>query len=350
VYAIEPVIAQQNVADAFGRSKRSAFDLLAAGPMGPWRALVGIAADRRAADDETAIRLNPTMVGFGAGQNTFGWIFYPRLQTGAGKSGRLLTDVALLLNGRIVDPIGGDQSIEPGQRECTALIEMPNFVPKIEFISVANWFRTSEAGDGQKSELEKAAILSRKLTATETALNQAKKEGQCRPEEYEIAMDRINQLKDMMPTQRLVVRVPSSGDHNDSRIFCSQSMQLRPMLVDWHGKPPEPGEESTFIIEGRNFSVHDTHVIAGGKPAKSVLVSRNVLSVTIAKDAAPTPSGLGEPLLDINVATPNGVSNHLLIKMAAPRSEHGPPPPPDKTQHIKKSGGSKSDKDPTWQL
>ena len=27
VYAIEPVIAQQNVADAFGRSKRSAFDL-----------------------------------------------------------------------------------------------------------------------------------------------------------------------------------------------------------------------------------------------------------------------------------------------------------------------------------
>ena len=270
VYAIEPVIAQQNVADAFGRSKRSAFDLLAAGPMGPWRALVGIAADRRAADDETAIRLNPTMVGFGAGQNTFGWIFYPRLQTGAGKSGRLLTDVALLLNGRIVDPIGGDQSIEPGQRECTALIEMPNFVPKIEFISVANWFRTSEAGDGQKSELEKAAILSRKLTATETALNQAKKEGQCRPEEYEIAMDRINQLKDMMPTQRLVVRVPSSGDHNDSRIFCSQSMQLRPMLVDWHGKPPEPGEESTFIIEGRNFSVHDTHVIAGGKPAKSV--------------------------------------------------------------------------------
>ena len=35
VYAIEPVIAQQNVADAFGRSKRSAFDLVGSGPIGP---------------------------------------------------------------------------------------------------------------------------------------------------------------------------------------------------------------------------------------------------------------------------------------------------------------------------
>ena len=126
-----------------------------------------MAADRRAADDETAIRLNPTMVGFGAGQSTFGWIFYPRLQTSRSSNGRLITDVALLLNGRVVDPTGNDQSIEPGQRECTALVEMPNFIPKIEFVTVANWFRTSEAGDGQKSDLEKASMLGRKLVAAE---------------------------------------------------------------------------------------------------------------------------------------------------------------------------------------
>lgn len=324
VYAIEPVIAQQNVADAFGRSKRTAFDLLAAGPMGPWKALAGIAADRRAADDETAIRLNPTMVGFGAGQSTFGWVFYPRLQTSGGNGDRLLTDIALLLKGRVVDPTGGDQSIEPGQRECTALVEMPNFVPKIEFITVANWFRTSEASDGQKSDLEKATILGRKLVSAENALYKAKIEGQYRPEEYQIAMDRIKQLRDLMPTQRLMVRVPFSGDYNDSRIFCSQGLQLRPALLGWHGKPPEPGEESTVFVEGNNFSVHDTHVIAGGKAARSVLISRHVLEVTIAKDASPTPSADGDPLLDINVATPNGVSNHLLIKMSAPRAEAKP--------------------------
>jgi hypothetical protein len=326
VYAIEPVIAQQNVADAFLRNKHSAFDLLGAGPIGPWKALAGIAADRRAADDETAIRLNPTMVGFGAGQSTFGWVFYPRLQTSGGSGDRLLTDVALLLKGRIIDPTGSDQSIEPGQRECTALVEMPNFVPKIEFITVANWFRTSEVSDGQKSDLEKATIHGRRLVAAEMAINKAKVEGQYRPEEYQIAMDRINQLRDLMPTQRLVVRVPFSGDHNDSRIFCSQGLQLRPALLGWHGKPPDRGEESTLFVEGNNFSVHDTHVIAGGKLAKSVLISRHVLEITIAKDATFTPSSEGDPLLDINVATPNGVSNHLLIKMAPPRPDQKPAP------------------------
>ena len=298
--------------------------------------MAGIAADRRAADDETAIRLNPTMVGFGAGQSTFGWIFYPRLQTSRGNSGRLVTDIALLLNGRIADPTGNDQSIEPGQRECTALVEMPNFIPMIEFTTVANWFRTSEVSDGQKSDLEKAAMLGRKLVAAEEELKRAKVEGQYRPEEYEIAPDRIKQLRDMMPTQRMVVRVPFNGEHNDSRIFCSQGLQLRPSLVGWHGKPPVIGEESTLFVEGKNFSVHDTHVIAGGKSAKSVLVSRNLLEVTIAKDAVPTPSALGDPLLDINVGTPNGVSNHLLIKTAKPHTDgkpphddQRPPPPPE---------------------
>ena len=76
-----------------------------------------------------------------------------------------MTDVALLVNGRAPDLFGSDQSIEPGQRECTVLIEMPNFIPKIEFITVADWFRTSEVGDGQKSDLERASILGRMLVA-----------------------------------------------------------------------------------------------------------------------------------------------------------------------------------------
>ena len=65
-------------------------------------------------------------------------------------------------------------------------------------------------------------------------------------------------------------------------------------------------------------------MIAGGKPAEAVLVSRNVLQVTIAKDATPTPSESGCPLLDINVATPNGVSNHLLIKMEPSNPDRKP--------------------------
>ncbi len=334
VYAIEPVIAQQNVADAFYGTKRSVIQLVGAAPLATWRGFAGLASDHTAADEETAIRLNPTMVGFGAGQSTFGWIFYPRLQTNRSSRG-ILTDVALLLNGRILDPMGNSQMIEPGQRECTALVEMPNFVPKIEFVTVTNWFRTSEVVDGQKS-LEKASTLIRKLDAAEKQLNRTSAEGKYGPDEYEIAMDRIKQLKDMMPTQRMVIRVPFSGDHNDARIFCSQGLQLRPSLLGWHGRPPEKGQESTIYVEGRNFSVHDTLVIAGGKPAKVMLISRNLLQVTIPNDALPTPSAQGDLLLDIDVATPNGASNHLLIKMAKPHpdgkpphDEQRPPPPPE---------------------
>ena len=325
VYAIEPVIAQQNVADVFSRRSQSAFDLVQAGVVGPAKALAGFGTERRAGQDETAIKLNPTMVGFGAGQSTFGWIFYPRIQTSGGRNGRLLTDVALLFNGQVPDPFGSDQSIEPGQRECTVLIETPNFIPKIEFVTVADWFRTSEVGAGQKSDLEKASVLGRKLVALQDALNQVKSDGRYRSDEFQVASDRIKQLKDLMPTQRLVVRLPFSGDHNDSRIFCSQGLQLRPSLLGWHGRPPVRGEASTIFLEGSNFSVHDTHVIAGGRDAVSVLVSRNVLEVTIAKDAAPAPSANGSPLLDITVATPSGISNHLLIPMGG--TEPKPPCP-----------------------
>ena len=174
------------------------------------------------------------------------------------------------------DPTGSDQSIEPGQRECTALVEMPNFIPKIEFITVANWFRTSEVGDGQKSDLEKASMLGRKLVLAEEALNRSQVEGHYRPEEYQIATERLNQLKSLMPTQRMVVRVPFTDNQNDARIFCSHGSQLRPALSGWHGKPPEEGDETTLFLEGKNFSIHDTHVIAGGKLAPSVLVSRQL--------------------------------------------------------------------------
>ena len=57
-------------------------------------------------------------------------------------------------------------------------------------------------------------------------------------------------------------------------------------------------------------------MIAGGKPAEAVLVSRNVLAGDDPERRVADPQReTAIPLLDINVATPNGVSNHLLIKM-----------------------------------
>jgi hypothetical protein len=178
-----------------------------------------------------------------------------------------------------------------------------------------------------------------------------KPESQYRPEDYDIVMNRIKQLSDMMPTQRQVVRVPFSGDHNDSRIFCSQGLQLRPSITGWHGKPPVAGEESTIFLAGNNFSVHDTHVLAGGKSAKSVLISRHVLEVAIPKDATPTPSADGTSLLNLNIATPNGVSNHILIEIGPHDPHHTPglekpPPPPKPVERHHATGLSLGEGDP----
>lgn len=334
VYAIEPVIAQQNIADAVGRRSISALNLMAGGPIGPLLGAGNLSADRRVSDDEAAIRLNPTMVGFGAGESTFGWVFYPRLQTSREPYRNFAAAALQVLCGSL--PGGKDQSIEPGQRECTALIVMPNFVPQMEFVTVANWFRTGDSSDSRGSNIEMASDLAGRLVQAEEAVNQVRSAGAYRPEELQIAIERLNQLKSLMPTQRLVVRVPFASDHNDSRIFCSRGGHLRPSLLAWHGKPPVIGEESTIFVEGNNFSVHDTHVIAGGKAAESVLISRNLMQVTIDKDARPTPDAEGLPLLDISVATPNGPSNHLLIRMGAadpqPIEFVGPPKPePAKT-------------------
>jgi hypothetical protein len=90
-------------------------------------------------------------------------------------------------------------------------------------------------------------------------------------------------------------------------------------------------------------------VLAGGKPAKAVLVSRTILQITIAKDCCPTPGGNGQPLLDINVATPNGVSNHLLVRMLPPCPDKKPAekkkpskPEPPKKEHDAKAEPKKT--------
>ncbi|MBV8488130.1 MAG: hypothetical protein JO161_07610, partial [Planctomycetaceae bacterium] len=91
----------------------------------------------------------------------------------------------------------------------------------------------------------------------------------------------------------------------------------------------------------------------------AVLVSRNVMEITIAKEASPTPGGDGQPLLDLSVATPNGVSNHLLLKMTPPRADRSESsddwstgsdkePPTGKDQPAEKDGpaaGGKSGSD-----
>ena len=73
-----------------------------------------------------------------------------------------------------------------------------------------------------------------------------------------------------MPTQRMLVRVPVQRRQTttcaDLLLRCGSAA---PSVAGRAGTAvrPKQGEESTIFLEGKNFSIHDTHVLAGGKPA-----------------------------------------------------------------------------------
>ena len=74
--------------------------------------------------------MNRTAVGFGAGDATFGWQFYPRIQTPPLQSNPRRIAGILINNGPGPDYELDNRKIEPGLRECYALVVMPNFVPR----------------------------------------------------------------------------------------------------------------------------------------------------------------------------------------------------------------------------
>ena len=79
---------------------------------------------------------------------------------------------------------------------------------------------------------------------------------------------------------------------------------------------------TTVFLVGKHFSVHDTNVIAGGRCVPFQLISREIMQVTIPPNATRLKNVTVEEsevqeVIDVHVATPYGVSNHLLIPALA---------------------------------
>jgi hypothetical protein len=136
---------------------------------------------------------------------------------------------------------------------------------------------------------------------------------------------------------------------------------LAPELLGWYGAPGiDPAGSTTLFLVGKGFSVLDTRVIAGGRPARFRLLSRDLIEVEVPAGAVPIVpvacpaeaaathrrpglvlASAAEPLpppgvasgpcsacgpangcgvdcnrrevVDIHLATPYGVSGHLLV-------------------------------------
>ncbi|HKM55500.1 MAG TPA: hypothetical protein VJY33_19000, partial [Isosphaeraceae bacterium] len=282
IFALDPVVDQQNELDLFSQRTQLQLALAVAVASGQVNFQNAESYARRTELDLATVALNRTAVGFGAGETTFGWQFYPRVQTPPLQSNLRRIAGILISNGPGPDYDLKNRKIEPGLRECYALIVMPNFVPSVKFTSVTNWFDLKTKHADQVLETTDMIQLGKKLQAAKNGLQRVCDSGKYRPEEVELLSDRISQLEDFLPVKSHSITLPFEGSLLGSEIFSSNAAGLAPRLLAWYGEPPQEGADSSIFILGNGFSVHEIHAIAGGvtiPDANLQLISRNVLGL-----------------------------------------------------------------------
>ena len=312
VFALDPVTQEQNVEEQFAQRReiQVAMAMAVASGRASSQALARYA--RRLEMDLATVSLNKTAVGFTHGPDTFGWRFYPRIQPAATRGN--LVALADALCGQPANRDLADRRIEPGSRECTAIVVMPSFVPFVTLDVRTNWFSLTHPKSTDQS-MRQAMLLSRSVKAMqESAARCAECAHAYRGGDVARLLRRVDQLDRELPLQTMLAQIPYENTSGGFELFNTGVTDLAPELVGWYGGPGvDPAGTTTLFLVGKGFSVHDTSVIAGGRPVKATLISRQVLRAEIPAgvqtirptiDAACIP---GSPQATAAVRRPRGI-------------------------------------------
>ena len=287
VFALDPVREEQNVDDSFARRREMQIALAVAAASGRLNAQALARFTRRLEVDMATVALNQTAVGFAHGADTFGWRFYPRVQTPPTR-GTLATLGETLRGGPTSDGERAQRRLEPGMRECTAIVVMPSFVPYVRFDSTSRFFALAHpraADPTLRKMLEHARAVQAMRHTQEEVVRRACHGGD---EQAALFLRQVDQLERRLPLQSLVAHVPHENTAGGFELFATGISDLAPELMGWFGSPGiDPASPTTLFLVGRGFSVHDTRVIAGGRPAAFRLLSRDVMEVTVPPGVAP---------------------------------------------------------------
>jgi hypothetical protein len=150
-------------------------------------------------------------------------------------------------------------------------------------------------------------------------------------------INKATQLESRLPFQSTMVQIPYENTLGGFAMFNTGVTDLAPELTGWYGTEAiDPKAATTVFLVGNHFSVHQTKVIAGGQNVGlATLLSRQVVQVTI----PPKTLLVGDAdhqFVDVQLATPYGVTQHLLI----PALKQAPGASP--------SGGGPSENDVAW--
>ena len=288
VFALDPVSEEQNVDDSYARRRELQIAMAMASAGGPLNAQAMQRFTRRLEMEMATVQLNKTAVGFSHGADTFGWRFYPRVQTPPTRGG--LAALGETVCGPSSDADLSQRQLEPGQRECVAIIVMPAFVPWVTLDVRTNWFslthpKATDPGMTQAIRLSQAV---RTMRSTGQACGRCPQA--CVGDEVALLLRRVDALARELPLQSLQAQIPRENTAGGFELFNAGITDLAPELLGWYGAPGvDPAATTSLFLIGKGFSIHDTRVIAGGKPARFRLLSREIMEVEIPAGTATVP-------------------------------------------------------------
>ncbi len=368
VFQVDPVNEEQNVGESSVLARELAIASAVGLSSGRMNFIQANQFARQYREQIEAIGLNRTISGFAHSNDTFGWRFRPRIQTH--KSQSTVRAFGETVFGRGPDANLREAALEPGMRECTAIVLMPSFVPYCDFDVRSNWFRLDNPRASDLS-MHQSMQLSRSIRAMQDCSAQCIECAHLyRDGEPDRLLKRVHQLDRELPLQSMRAQIPYENTLGGFEMFSNGVTDLAPELVGWYGgpgimiggsrcpegekgsslpsiaaQPPEDchckslssevyGDGTTVFLVGDNFSVHETRIIAGGVelPREHVkLISRQVVQVTVPRCVEtvvfddPRDPRRQIPYVAIHAATPYGVTSHLHIpakpKPAAPAAE-----------------------------
>jgi hypothetical protein len=239
---------------------------------------------------------------------------------------------------------------------------MPNFLHYIRLDVENNWFKLNNPDDfrvttGRRVEQGRVVKMLHECA-------QACNTEQYREADVRVLFSKLKQLENMLPLQTHVVPVPFENTLGGFDLFGQGNTAIAPQLIGYEGldvfAPPaaSTGAGTTaagnntntatvtnsiavstgtpvattpaatpaaitgtdVILYGKYFSILESQVVVGGKAVTANILSREVAWITIPKEAQATTikdKGADVPYLEVHIATPNGISNRLLIPYQA---------------------------------
>ncbi|HCS54083.1 MAG TPA: hypothetical protein DIW81_21270, partial [Planctomycetaceae bacterium] len=322
VFALDPEVQEQNVADAYARRRETQLALAMAFANGEIGANTFSRFARQTDFQLETISLNRTVVGFSHGNDTFGWRFFPRVQAPP-TPGNFKASWQNWVTG---SPSRDDdlkcRQLEAGPRELLAIVVMPSFVPYLRVDSRSNWFKLTDPKCKEfttEDSVRMGHMIQYIHNCKETCLHE---NHMYRPGDVMRVMQAVNQLENRLPLQDTLAQIPYENDLGGYRLFALGKRNLGPELIGFYGEPGInlQGNTNLFLV-GRGFNVNATRVIVGGQDCDFDLLSRDVMLVKIPPGSytvsvnVPGEDGKKkeEDHVDIHVATPYGVSGHLFV-------------------------------------